>query len=115
MAVYEFNNLTIQKGTDFTKTFTNIRNEDGSPLGINSSFSGVSKLRKHPTSEASYPFSLNLNQADDSITISMASSITTTLPSGRCYFDILLTSGFYGPFTKEYISGTIVVQDTCSL
>jgi hypothetical protein len=41
MAVYEVNSLTIEKGTDFDAVFT-IYNEDGSPLGINSSFVGNS-------------------------------------------------------------------------
>lgn len=115
MAVYEVNNLTIQKGTDFSKTFFKIKNEDGSPLGINSSFSGVSKLRKFPTSTANFPFEVELNSSDDSITISMASSITSTLPSGRCHFDVLITSGVSVIVTKEYIAGTLIVQDTCSV
>jgi hypothetical protein len=115
MPVYEVNDITIQKGTDFTKTFFGIKNSDGSPLGINSSFIGTSKLRKNPKSKTSYPFNVILNQIDDSITISMASSITSTLPSGRCYFDVLLRTGPLEIATKEPISGTIIVQDTCSL
>ena len=114
MAVYEVNNLIIHKGTDFTKTFSDIVNEDGSPLGITSSYSGVSKLRKHSTSEDSFPFNVALDINEDTITISMASTITSTLPSGRCYFDILLASG-ENSTTKKYISGTLIVQDTCSL
>jgi hypothetical protein len=114
MAVYEVNSLTIQKGTDFDASF-NIYNEDGSPLGINSSFSGVSKLRKYPSATKQYPFNVELSEQDSSVMISMASTVTSTLPSGRCYFDVLLTSGFVEPTTKKYITGTIIVQDTSSL
>lgn len=114
MAVYEINNLTIQKGTNFEETF-NIYNEDGTPLGINSSFSGVSKIAKHPTAPVKYPFEVYLNETESSVTISMASTITSQLPSGRCYFDVLLTYGYAETTTKEFIRGTIIVQDTTSL
>jgi hypothetical protein len=114
MAVYEINSLTIQKGTDFEETF-NIYNEDGSPLGINTSFIGVSKLGKHQTATTKYPFNVYLNEFDSSVTISMASTMTSQLPTGRCYFDILLTYGFAEQTTKEFVKGSIIVQDTASL
>lgn len=115
MAVYEINTLTIEKGADFDETFI-IYNEDGSPLGINSSFTGVSKLRKHPKSEASYPFELYLDSETSSVNISMASTVTSQLPiSGRCYFDVLLTYGYADTTTKKFVKGTIIVQDTSSL
>lgn len=115
MAVYEINSLTIQKGSNFEETFI-IFNEDGSPLGINSSFSGVSKLAKYPSSSVKYPFDVYLNQSNSSVTISMDSTMTSQLPSGRCCFDILLSYNNYGNvITKEYVKGTIIVQDTTSL
>lgn len=114
MAVYEINGLTIEKGTDFDETFV-IYNEDGSVLGINSSFYGVAKLRKHPTSTTKYPFVLNLDEETNEVNISMASSVTSTLPSGRCYFDIILTYGFADTTTKKFIKGSIIVGDTASL
>jgi len=114
MAVYEINSLTIQKGTDFDASF-NIFNEDGSPLGINSSFVGTSKLRKYPGAVKEFPFQVDLSEEDSSVIISMASTMTSELPSGRCYFDILLTSGFVELTTKKYITGSIIVQDTSSL
>lgn len=114
MAVYEVNSLTIQKGTNFDASF-NIYKEDGSPLGINSSFVGVSKLRKYPGATSEYPFEVELSEEDNSVSISMASTMTSQLPSGRCYFDVLLTYGYADPTTKKYITGTIIVQDTSSL
>lgn len=114
MAVAEFTNLTIEKGTDFEATF-NIFKEDESELDIDASFTGTSKLRKYPTSPTSYPFEVTLNQAENNVTISMASTITSTLPSGRCYFDIRLTYGYADTTTKKFVSGTIIVNDTASL
>ena len=114
MAVYEINSLTIQKGTDFDETFT-IYNEDGSPLGINSSFIGTSKLRKYPGAVNEFPFDVYLDQENSSVNISMAATMTSELPSGRCYFDILLTYGYADTTTKKFINGTIIVQDTSSL
>jgi len=114
MSVYEVNNLKIQKGTDFDATFT-ILNNDGSPIGINSSFVGVSKLRKYPTSTSEYPFVVEFDTVNSAVIISMASTTTTTLPTGRCYFDVVISSGFASTITKKYITGTIIVEDTTSL
>lgn len=114
MILHEINNLVIQKGTDFSKSIP-LYNEDKSPLGINSSFSGVSKLRKHPSSNSAYSFRVGLDTNTSSVSISMASSITSQLPSGRCYFDILLTYGTINPLTEKTVYGTIMVNDTVSL
>lgn len=114
MAAYEINNLVIEKGEDFDESFK-IYNSDGTPLVINSSFIGVSKLKKHPNSKKEYPFNLILDVENNEVNISMASTMTSTLPSGRCYFDILLTYGYADPITKKYIKGTIIVNDTASI
>lgn len=114
MAVAEITSLAIEKGEDFSASFT-IFNEDGSELGFNTSFTGVSKLRKYPSSPSEYPFDVDLNTENSTVTISMASTTTSELPSGRCYFDIMLTYGFAETTTKKYVKGSIIVQDTSSL
>ena len=114
MAVYEINSLKIEKGTDFDETFK-IYNEDGSALDINSSFTGVAKIRKHPTSPVSYPLDLFLDEETNDVNISMAATMTTAVPSGRCYFDIILTYGYADTTTKKFVKGTIMVEDTASL
>jgi hypothetical protein len=114
MAVSEFTNLKIEKGTDFEATF-NIFNEDESEFDITSNFVGVSKLRKYSTSPTSYPFEVTLNDVENNVTISMASTMTSALPSGRCVFDILLTYGYADTTTKKFVQGTIIVEDTASL
>lgn len=114
MAVYEINSLTIQKGTDFEETFV-VYNEDESLLEFNSSFIGVAKLKKHPTSTLEYPFDVYLDEENSTVTLSMNEDMTSQLPSGRCSFDVLLTYGYADTTTKKFISGTIIVQDTTSL
>lgn len=114
MAVYEINSLKIEKGTDFDETFK-IYNDDGSPLDINSSFTGVAKIRKYPASPVSYPLDLFLDENTNEVNISMGATMTTAVPSGRCYFDIILTYGFADTTTKKFVKGTIMVEDTASL
>lgn len=114
MAVYENNSLTIHKGTDFEETFI-VYEEDGSSIGINSSFSAVAKLRKHPKSISEYEFDVDFDAGNSAVIISMASTVTSQLPSGRCSFDVLMTYGFSEPTTKKIITGTIIVQDSTSL
>lgn len=109
MAAFEVPPLTIEKGTDFQATFT-ISRDDGSPLPLNG-YTAVAKLRKHPSSSTSYSFTVAINVGDSSIKITMPKSITSTLPVGRCYFDIFTT---YNSATSRPIFGTAIVIDTNS-
>jgi hypothetical protein len=113
MAVYEINNFTIEKGTDFSETFV-ILNEDGSVLELNSSFGGTAKICKSYASQK-YPLTVNLYQDTNEINISMGATMTTQLPSGRCYFDVILTYGFAEKSTKKFVKGTLIVGDTATL
>ena len=85
------------------------------PVCVDSSFVGVSKICKYPGSSTEHPFDVYLDEINSAVNISMASTMTTELPSGRCYFDILLTYGYADTTTKKFVSGTIIVQDTSSL
>jgi len=114
MAVAEITNLIIEKGTDFEVTF-NVFNESNALLDINESFSGVAKLRKYPTSPIEYEFNVSLNEELDKIILSMSAEDTEQLPSGRCYFDVIITYGYAETTTKKIIKGTIIVSDTASL
>lgn len=114
MAVYEVNNLTIKKGTTFNETFT-ISNEDGTPLDINNSYSAVAKIRKYPSDPTSYSFDVIIDEITSSINISMNEETTAQLPTGRCYFDILISYGYVDTTTKAVVQGTIIVQETASL
>lgn len=112
--MYEINSLQIDKGADFDETFK-IYNEDGTVLELFPGYSGRSKIRKYPTSPISFPFNVFLDIENNEVNISMASTVTETLPfSNRCYFDLLLTYGYVTPTTKKVLRGTILVNDTAS-
>ncbi len=110
MAAVSSVNLVIQKGTYFEETFT-LSAEDGLGLNLNNTTT-TSKLRKHPTAGIAYTFSTTTTISDSTVKISMTSDKTVELPSGRCYYDILLTSAV-GP--TKVIEGNVIVQETVSL
>ena len=84
-------NLTIEQGADFTSTFT-ITNSNGTPYNLSNS-SAIAKLKKFPSSATSYSFSTSITTGTGKITITMTDEVTSTIPEGRYYYDILVTSG----------------------
>jgi hypothetical protein len=114
-------NLTLEKGTDFDARFR-IFNSDSSDYKFSQFYSGVSKIRKYPSSPISQEFKVDITGATGEIIISMDSATTKLLESGRNYFDVLIT----GPTqntngigitytTKKVVEGSIIVSDTASL
>jgi len=104
-------NITIQKGTDFQNVYT-ISNPDGSPLDL-TGYSGVAKIKKFPESTTSSPFSVGIVSTAGQVVLSMASTVTSQLSSGRHYYDILLTS----PSNKKdrTFEGMALVTSTVSV
>jgi len=111
MAAVSAVNLVIQKGTYFEETFT-LTAEDGGRLNLTNT-SAASKLRKHPTAGIAYTFSTSLTVADSTVKISMTSNVTSTLPKGRCYYDILIISP--GGTISKVVEGNVIVEETASL
>jgi hypothetical protein len=110
MAAVSVVNLVIQKGTDFEETFS-LTAEDG--LGLNlTGQSATAKLKKYPTSSTSYNFTTTLTVADSTVKIAMSDDVTATLPSGRCYYDIVLTSS--GGAKSKVLQGNVIVEETAS-
>jgi hypothetical protein len=105
-------NLVLDKGTDFDATF-NVSGSDNGPVGL-SNYTGISKIRKYPTSPKSKSFSVNIDSGDASVTISMARTDTAQLSSGRNYFDVFLRDITTGE-TIKVVEGTIIVQDGVSI
>ena len=105
-------NLRIEKGTNFESTFT-VTNSDGSVYSL-SNYTATSKIRKHPTSPTSKSFSTTITAATGEIKITMNSTDTAELSSGRNYFDVLITKTSDGSVTKV-IEGTALVIDTVSV
>jgi len=111
MAAVSVVNLTIQKGTYFEETFS-LTAEDGKGLNLNGA-TATAKLRKHPTAGVAYTFSTTTTVSDSTVKISMTSGVTSTLPSGRCYYDLLITTS--GGTISKVLQGNVIVEETASL
>lgn len=111
MAAVSVVNLTISKGTYFEETFSLLA-EDGLGLNLNGS-TATAKIKKHPTAITSYSFSTTLTISDSSIKISMPATTTATLPSGRCVYDLVITTSS-GILTKV-VEGNVFVQESVSV
>lgn len=84
-------NLTIEQGTDFEATFT-VRNKSGTPLNL-LSYTASSTLKKHYTSNTSYPFTLTfVDRSAGRISIAMTDGQTDLLSGGRYVYDVVLIS-----------------------
>lgn len=112
MAAVSAVNLVIQKGTYFEETFV-LNAEDESGLNL-SNQTATAKLKKHPTAGIAYTFSTTLTVADSTVKISMSPAVTATLPSGRCVYDVVLSSSNGGILSKA-LEGTAIVQETISV
>ena len=111
MAAVSAVNLTIHKGTYFEETFS-LTAEDG--LGLNlTGATATAKLKKHPTAGIAYTFSTTTTVGDSTVKISMSAATTATLPSGRCYYDLILTSS--GGLPAKVVEGNVLVQETASV
>lgn len=111
MAAVSAVNLTIHKGTYFEETFY-LTAEDGAGLNlINNTV--TAKLKKHPGATTSYPFTTTLTIGDSTVKIAMASTMTATLPTGRCTYDVLLTTS--GGMVSKVVEGNVIVQETTSV
>jgi len=103
-------NLTIHKGTYFEETFS-LTAEDG--LGLNlTGATATAKLKKHPTAGVAYTFSTITTIASSTVKIYMPGNTTSTLPSGRCYYDIVITTS--GGQKSKVLEGNVFVQETVS-
>lgn len=104
-------NLTIDKGTTFEETFY-FTNDDSSVLILNDSVA-IAKLRKHPFSETYYSFSCEILELQGAIVLTMDSEITSTLPSGRCVYDIIIE--YDGGKMKKLVEGTVIIKESVSI
>lgn len=110
MAAVSSVNLIIHKGTVFEETF-NLTADDGSALNL-TGYSASASLKKHPKSATSYNFNTSIIVADGSIQVAMAATTTSILPSGRCYYDLLVKSP--NNFVSKVVHGNVLVQETSS-
>ena len=90
MAAYLIN-IVIDVGADFSQTF-NLETSSDAPLDL-TGFSGMSKLKKHPSSlTTAAAFSVSFPNATlGQVRIALGSTITNGLKPGRYVYDVLLT------------------------
>jgi|10_taG_2_1085330.scaffolds.fasta_scaffold41785_1 hypothetical protein len=82
-------NIEIEQGADFTANFT-ITNTDGSVFDMEDG-TAVAKMKKFPTAGTAYTFTAGITTSTGIITLEMTDTVTTDIPAGRYYYDILLT------------------------
>ena len=109
MSVPALTTLVIYKGTDF---------EEKVSIAVttlsSATHTATAKIRKHETSETSYSFDTYIDESDNSVVISMGSSISEDLSLGRNYFDIIIQNNSTNKIMK-LVEGSIIVNQTVSV
>lgn len=109
MSVPSITTLSIYKGTDF---------EEKVSIGITDlsflNHTATAKIRKYEGSQTSYSFDAYISENDNSVIISMGSSITENLSLGRNYFDIIIQNNNTDKIMK-LIEGSVIVSQTVSV
>lgn len=84
-------NLVLEQGVDFQATFT-INNSNNSPLNL-TGYTGISSVKKHPSSSTSYPLTLSFpDRLGGKVTVSMGHTSTDSMEGGRYVYDVILIS-----------------------
>lgn len=103
-------NILLEKATDFSTNFK--LKQDGAPIDL-TGYTFTSKMRRHPSSSTSYTFTVTplAPYSNGIIKVGMASTITSTIPTGRYVYDVLISiSGT----TTKVIEGNVLVKGTAS-
>lgn len=106
-------NITIEKGTYFENTF-NIDNDDGSPYNL-SNYTGIARIRKHPSASTYHSFSVTITALSGLIKLIMVPSVTSQLKEGRNYYDVVITDNANPDYKIKVIEGTAIVIPSISV
>lgn len=99
-------NLVLEQGVDFQATFT-IRNTNNAPLNL-TGYTGISSIRKHPTSSTSYPLTLTFpDRINGKIAVSMGYTATDAIEGGRYVYDVILISP--NSYRTRAVQGNVLV------
>jgi hypothetical protein len=99
-------NLVLEQGVDFQATFT-IRNQNNSPLNL-TGYTGISSIRKHPTSTNAYPLTLSFtDRLNGKITVSMGYTASDSIEGGRYVYDVILISP--NSYRTRAVQGNVLV------
>lgn len=91
MAAVIAENLLIQQGESFSKNFV-LENADKSLVNV-SAYTASAYMAKHAGDTTTYPFTVGITTSTSTINISMASTVTATLDSGRYYYNVFTVDG----------------------
>lgn len=86
MAAVIAENFVVQQGEDFSRDFV-LKNPDKSLVGI-SSYTASAYMAKYAGDTNTYPFIVGIITSTSTIRISMASTVTAVLDSGRYYYNV---------------------------
>lgn len=111
MAVAEITNLVIEKGTDFEVTF-NLFDSDSSSTVLSQLGTTYARIRKFPESTEYQEFSKTITSGTGTIKLELTAEQTSSLKSGRNYFDVVLT---INSKKVKVIRGTAIVEESVSL
>jgi len=101
-------NLSIQVGVNFEQAFTLADTNSDAALDL-TGYGHSAQLRKHFLATTSTPFfTTSTTMTDGVITVSMASSITSTLKPGRYVYDLVIDNNS-GTKTRA-VEGTVLVR-----
>jgi hypothetical protein len=99
-------NLVLEQGVDFQATFT-IRNTNNAPLNL-TGYTGISSIRKHPTSSTAYPLTLSfVDRLNGKISVSMGFTATDAIEGGRYVYDVILISP--NSYRTRAVQGNVLV------
>lgn len=99
-------NLVIDQGASYSTTI-DILDEDGAPINL-TNYTGAAQLRKHYTSTSFVAFTVDIEGADGTVTLSMSANTTANLTPGRYVYDVELTSNTSGTVSRV-LEGIVTV------
>ena len=91
MAAVIAENFIIQQGEDFSRNFI-LKNPDKSLVGV-SSYTASAYMAKYAGDTTTYTFTTGITTSTSTINISMASTVTAALDSGRYYYNVFTVDG----------------------
>ena len=107
MAVF-VSNIVIEQGFDFNTTFELEDTATQNPLNL-TGYTVSSQLRKTYTSSSATTFSSTITEVNQGkVKISLGSTITSNLKSGRYVYDVKITST--GGIVEKVVEGSALVR-----
>jgi len=109
MAAIYVSNIVVNSGSDFTQTFTLENTDSNSALNL-TGYSVSAQMRKHAGSTTATDFttSVEIPETDGKVTISLTSTQTSNLKSGRYVYDILIEKD---SVKTRIIEGMVLVRE----